>query len=101
MISGNALAVTLVEDAIPDLTTIIGTPVVLASGYGTAGPGARVAAAGQAWLYIHGRINVWRGPRAADLEAADFYSNRKIALAEGLYAASVDSFVAAVLVGTN
>lgn len=99
-ISGNALALTLVEDAIPDLATIIGTPVMLASGYGTAGPG-RTAAAGQAWLYIHGRINLWRGPRAGDLEAADFYSNRKIALAEGMYAASVDSFVAAILVGSN
>ena len=100
-ISGNALALTLVEDAIPNLTTIIGTPVVLASGYGAAGPDARVAGAGQAWLYIHGRITVWRGPRAQDLEAADFYSNRQLALAEGSYAASVDSFVAAVLVGSN
>jgi hypothetical protein len=99
-ISGNALALTLVEDAIPNLTTIIGTSVVLASGYGTAGPAARVAGAGQAWLYIHGRINVWRGPSAPE-DATDYRNNRKVALAEGSYAASVDSFVAAVLVGTN
>lgn len=101
IISGNALALTLVEDAIPDLSTIIGTPVVLASGYGTAGPGAAVAGPGQAWLYITGRITVWRGPRAGDLEAIDYRNNRTLALAEGMYAASVDSFAAAVLVGTN
>jgi hypothetical protein len=99
-ISGNALALTLVEDASPNLTTIIGTSVVLASGYGTAGPAARVAGAGQAWLYIHGRVTVWRGPSAPE-DATDYRNNRKVALAEGSYAASVDSFVAAVLVGTN
>lgn len=100
-ISGNALAVTLVEDAIPDLKTILGTPVVLAAGYGADGPGAATAGPGQAWLYIHGRINLWRGPRAEDTEATDYRNNRTIALAEGLYAASVDSFVAAILVGSN
>lgn len=100
-ISGNALAVTLVEDAIPNLTTIIGTPVILAAGYGTDGPGALVAGPGTAWLYITGRITVWRGPRATDLEAADYRNNRTVALAEGMYAASVDSFVAAILVGSN
>lgn len=100
MISGNALAVTLVEDAIPGLKTIIGTPVVLAAGYGTDGPGALVAGPGTAWLYITGRINVWRGPSPAE-EATDYRNNRVVALAEGSYAASVDSFVAAVLVGSN
>lgn len=99
-ISGNALALTLVEDAIPDLKTIIGTPVVLAAGYGTDGPGALVAGPGQAWLYITGRINVWRGP-SEPIPANDPYANRRIALAEGSYAASVDSFVAAILVGSN
>lgn len=99
-ISGNALAVTLVEDAIPGLKTIIGTPVVLAAGYGTDGPGAEVAGAGEAWLYIHGRINVWRGPNEAQ-DATDYRNNRKVALSEGSYAASVDSFVAAILVGSN
>lgn len=100
-LSGNALAVTLVEDAIPGLKTIIGTPVVLAAGYGTDGPGALVAGPGTAWLYIHGRINVWRGSRAGDLHAPDYRNNRDLALAEGSYAASVDSFVAAILVGSN
>lgn len=99
-ISGNALALTLVEDAIDGLKTIIGTPVVLAAGYGTDGPGSEVAGAGEAWLYIHGRITVWRGPNDP-LEATDYRKNRKAALAEGSYAASVDSFVAAILVGSN
>lgn len=98
-ISGNALALTLVEDAIPDLKTILDTPVVLAAGYGPVGPG-RTAGAGQAWLYIHGRINVWRGPSEVT-PAIDYRNNRNVALAEGSYASSVDSFVAAVLVGTN
>lgn len=100
-ISGNALALTLVEDAIDGMETILGTPVVLAGGYGTDGPGSAVADPGEAWLYIHGRITVWRGPRVTDAEAVNYRSNRKTALAEGSYAASVDSFVAAILVGTN
>jgi hypothetical protein len=100
-ISGNALALVLVEDAIDGMKTILDTPAILASGYGTTGPGSRVAGPGQAWLYIHGRITVWRGPRVTDASAADPRTNRNYALAEGSYAASVDSFVAAVLVGTN
>lgn len=100
-ISGNALVLTLVEDAIPDLQTIISTPVVLAGGYGAAGPGARTAPAGTGWLYITGRITVWRGPRNTDPTAPNYRANRNVALAEGSYAASVDSFVAAILVGTN
>lgn len=100
-ISGNALALTLVEDAIDGMKTILDTPVVLAGGYGADGPGTAVADPGEAWLYIHGRINVWRGPRVTEAEATDYRANRKYALAEGSYAASVDSFVAAILVGTN
>lgn len=99
-ISGNALAITLVEDAIPGLKTILGTPVVLAAGYGANGPGAAVAGPGEAWLYIHVRINVWRGPNEAT-PATDYRNNRSIALAEGSYAASADGIVAAILVGTN
>lgn len=100
-ISGNALVLHLVEDAIPDLQTIISTPVVLAAGYGPVGPGAVTAPAGTGWLYITGRITVWRGPRTKDTEAPNYRGNRNDALAEGSYAASVDSFVAAILVGTN
>lgn len=98
MISGNALALTLIEDVIKKETTPIGTPVILAAGYGTDGPGAAVAAPGTAWLYITGNINVWRGPNDP-VEANDYRNNRKAALSEASYAASVDSFVAAILVG--
>lgn len=98
-ISGNALALSLVEDAIDGFKTILDTPVVLAAGYGANGPASRTAPAGTAWLYIHGRVNVWRGPRVTDAAAVDYRANRKTALAEGSYAASVDSFVAAILVG--
>lgn len=99
-ISGNALALMLVEDVIDEMATILGTPVVLAGGYGTAGPAGRTAPAGSAWLYIHGRITVWRGPRVTEDASVDYRANRKVALAEGSYAASVESFVAAILVGT-
>lgn len=98
-ISGNALALTLIEDTVAAGATKLGTPVVLAAGYGTDGPGAAVAGPGQAWLYVHGRVNIWRGPVDTQ-EATDYRKNRKIALTEASYAASVDSFVAAILVGT-
>lgn len=98
-ITGNALALTLIEDTVTAGATKLGTPVVLAAGYGTDGPGTATAGPGQAWLYIHGRINLWRGP-AETHAAADQYKNRKLALTEASYAASVDSFVAAILVGT-
>lgn len=98
-ISGNALALTLIEDTVTAGATKLGTPVILAAGYGTDGPGAAVAGPGQAWLYVHGRVTVWRGP-ADTLDTHDYRKNRKIALTEASYAASVDSFVAAILVGT-
>jgi hypothetical protein len=98
LITGNALAITLVQDFIPALRTLLGTDVVLAGGYGADGPGGRVAGPGQAWLYITGKITIWRGPKETT-PATDYRSNRQLALAEGSYAASVDSFVGAVLVG--
>lgn len=100
MITGNALAINLIEKALHSMATILDTPVVLASGYGVDGPGAVDAGAGEAWLYITGRINVWRGPHDA-IEAIDYRKNRKHALAEASYAASVDSFVGAILIGSN
>lgn len=99
-LSGNALALILVEDAIDGFQTLLGTPVTLAAGYGAVGPKGAVAPAGTAWLYVHGRITVWRGPSETN-EAKDYRKNRQLALAEGSYAAAVDSFTAAVLVGTN
>lgn len=104
LITGNALALALTQDFVkgdaPELqATILGTPIRLAGGYGTTGPGGAVAPAGSAWLYITGQIRVWRVKGLQD--AIDYRNNRSEALAEGSYAASVDSFVAAVLVGTN
>ncbi|HCB59092.1 MAG TPA: hypothetical protein DEP82_14550 [Arthrobacter bacterium] len=103
LISGNALALLLVEQALdwkaPNIQTILGTTAALAGGYGTAGPGALTAPAGSAWLYITGQINIWKGPSEVS-PAMDYHTNRAIALAESSYAASVESFTAAVLVGT-
>lgn len=103
MLSGNALALLIVEDALdwnaPEPSTALGTRAVLAGGYGPTGPNARVAGAGTAWLYISGQINLWKGTSESN-PASDLHTNRTIALAEGSYAASVEAFVAAILVGT-
>lgn len=97
VITGNALALTLVEDALEgvgtELTTKLGTPVVLTPGYDGAPDD-------KAKLYISGQINIWRGSVTVD-PATDLADNRELALAEGQYAASVDGPVAFVLVGTN
>jgi len=97
VITGNALALSLVEDALEgtgtDLSTKLGTPVVLAGGYDGAPDD-------KAKLYISGQINIWRGPVTID-PATDLAGNRELALAEGQYSASVDGPVAVVLVGTN
>ena len=98
-ITGNALAITYVGDFIPNLETLFKTTVSLAGGYGQTGPGGRVAAAGQAWLYVHGKIILWRGPSDAEEIARDLKANRQYALAEGSYAAAVTNFAAAILVG--
>jgi hypothetical protein len=66
---------------------------------GANGPGAAVAAAGQAWIYITGQINIWRGPVEVT-EASGLRDNRDLGLAEAQYAASIDGPVAAILVGT-
>lgn len=97
VITGNALALTLVEDALEGtgttLSTKLGTPVVLTGGFDGAPDD-------KAKLYISGQINIWRGPVTVD-PATDLAGNRELALAEGQYAASVDGPVAFVLVGTN
>ena len=98
-ITGNALAITVVQDFIPKLETLFGTTVSLAGGYGPTGPNGRVAGAGQAWLYVHGKIILWRGPSDAEEVAKDLKANRQYALAEGSYAAAVTNFAAAILVG--
>lgn len=103
MLSGNALALLIVEDALdwnaPEPSTALGTRAVLAGGYGPTGPGSRAAGPGTAWLYISGQINLWKGSSDAET-GPDLPNNRTLGLAEGSYASSVESFVAAVLVGT-
>lgn len=102
IISGNRLAVGyLPELRVSDdflLHTIHGTPVVSAAGYATDGPGAAVAGAGQAWLYISGKITIWKGPGGA-YEAYDLEGNRVYGLAEATYVPTIECFAAAILVG--
>lgn len=99
VITGNAMALTIIEDALEgvgdSLTTKLGTPVVLAGGYG---PDARTTE-GRAKLYISGQINLWHGA-VNIVEAPDLADNRELALAEAQYAASVDGPVAFQLIGT-
>jgi hypothetical protein len=104
IISGNLLATLLIPElqSKPDgaLETIHRTPIAAAAGYGADGPGAAVAAEGTAWLYISGQINIWQG--SVELNSAPMLKeNRELTLAERAYAASVEGFVAAILVGTN
>lgn len=100
VITCNAMALTILEDVLigtpGNLTTKVGTPVVLAGGYG---PDAQTDA-GKAIAYISGQINIWRGPVAVT-DASDLADNRELALAEAQYAASVDGPVGFQLLGTN
>jgi len=103
VISGNRLAVGYIPELrVSDdsflLHTIHGTPVISAAGYSTDGPGAAVAGAGQAWLYVSGKITVWKGP-GGNYEAYDLEGNRVYALAEATYVTTVECFAAAILVG--
>lgn len=103
IISGNRLAIGYIPELqIGDnysLSTIHGTPIADAAGYSTDGPGAAVAAAGTAWLYISGKITIWKGP-GGDYEAYDLEGNRVYGLAEATYVPTVECFVAAILVGS-
>ena len=99
-ILGNLLAVNLIDDTKPPATldTTAKTPIGIAAGFGADGPGAAEAGPGQAWLYITGQVNVWRG-KAEPVTAQDLAKNRELHLIERQYAASVDGPVAAILVG--
>lgn len=103
IISGNRLAVGLIPELqVGDnyaLHSIHGTPIANSAGFYTDGPGAAVAGAGTAWLYISGKITIWRGPGGA-YEATDSKGNRVYALMERTYVPTVECFVAAILVGT-
>lgn len=102
VISGNRLAVGYLPELVVgdnhSLTTVHGTPVASAAGYGTDGPGAAVSGTGQAWLYISGKITIWKGP-GGYYEAHDLEGNRVYALAEATYVPTIECFAAAILVG--
>ena len=103
LIHGNRVATTMI---LPELEagengvlhTIHGTPVANGGGYYGVGPGAVAAGDGEAWLYISGQVNIWRGP-IDEYTAYDLKGNRAYALAEATYVATVECFVAAILVG--
>lgn len=101
ILSGNRIAVGLIPELqINDgkLSTIHGTPIANAAGYATDGPGAAVSTNGTAWLYISGKITIWRGP-GGPYEAYDLKGNRVYGLMERTYVPTVECFVAAILVG--
>lgn len=80
------------------LHTRQGVPVANGAGYSAAGPASQAAPAGAGWLYISGQINLWRGATTV-IPTSDLKTNRNYVLAEAAYAATVDTFVAAILVG--
>lgn len=82
------------------LTTEQGTLLANGGGYTSTGPGEVEAAAGQYWLYATGQVNIFRGETVAT-EAKSPSTNRALALAERIYVATVECFVAAVLVTTT
>ena len=102
-ISGNLYATYLIPELVRNddgsLTSLHGSPIAAAAGFGADGPGIASAAEGTAWLYISGQINVWKG-QAAVSNAQDLPLNRDLSLVEKFYAASIDGPVAAILVGT-
>lgn len=102
IISGNRVAVGMIPElqvgSDYSLHTIHGTPVASAAGYSTDGPGSAVSTATSAWLYISGKITIWKGP-GGEYEAYDLKGNRVYALAEATYVPTVECFVAAILVG--
>jgi hypothetical protein len=99
MISGDLVAANLISAGTPYATeTISGTPIAQAAGFSKTGPGGKVAGEREAWLYISGQINIWKG--AASVQGGpDIPHNRDLSLVEKSYAASIDGPVAAILVG--
>jgi hypothetical protein len=80
------------------LHTPNGTPIASGGGYGADGPGALTADPGEAWVYISGQVNIWRG-EVQVVEGPALKENRNYTLAEATYLATVDTFVAAILIG--
>lgn len=102
LLHGNRFTTELLTEMVVDENfvqhTRQGTPLANGGGYGSTGPGGAVAPAGSGWLYISGQINVWQGELNL-IETSNQYDNRNYVLAEAAYAASVECFVAAILVG--
>lgn len=100
LIHGNRAAVSLMRDLKIDDSWLIrtkqGTPVANGGGYGATGP--TVAAAGQAWLYITGQLNLWISD-VEQYEAVDVKTNRNYTLVEAQYVATIDTPVYAILIG--
>lgn len=102
IIHANRLGTALLDPEVdPDnwtLNTKQGTPVANGGGYNGAGPAGAVAPAGSTWVYISGQVNIWQGELmiAGGDALAD---NRHLMLAEATYVPTVESFVAAILVG--
>lgn len=83
------------------LTTKQGTPVVNGAGYNDAdGPLALTAGTNEFWLYASGQIHLWWTPVVVSA-GMDLQDNSAAALAERIVIATVDQFVAAVLVTTE
>lgn len=104
MIHGNRMVVSLIQDLTAGndgkLHTVNMTPIVNGGGYGTAGPGVATAGAGRGWLYATGNLTIWRGPELGPPDGVnDLKGNRSLGLLERQYVATVECFVAAVLVG--
>lgn len=106
IIHGNRIATQLIPDPQIDkdnwtLHTMHGTPVANGGGYYATGPGGEVAAAGEAWLFVTGQVNIWRGALITPDEVYALKQNRTFALAERTYTASVECISAAILVGNT
>lgn len=101
LIHSNLLGTELMRDLKVDgdsLATKQGTPIANGAGYGATGPGGLVAAAGTAWVYISGQVNLWVSNINA-VETQDLKKNRNIILVEAQYVATIDTPVYAILVG--
>lgn len=75
-----------------------GTPLANGGGYSSTGPDGAEAPEGAGWLYISGQINIWQG-EVNLIATTNQQENRNYVLAEAVYAATVECFAAAILVG--
>lgn len=87
-----------VDDSDWTIHTQQGTPFANGAGYSDRGPDGLTAPEGAGWLYISGQVNLWQGTPQVT-EAHDLKRNKNQALIEAVYAATVECFTAAILVG--